>query len=81
MHMEWMLQVVDEIDDAIGALRLALWGVAAEGGLVVAGVLGIGAIGAALAEGAEVSLIAAASLVLCLAAALKFRESRFHPRR
>jgi hypothetical protein len=39
--MEWMLQVVDEIDDAIGALRLCSLGVAAEFGLVAAGSLEI----------------------------------------
>ena len=47
--MEWMLQVVDEIDDLIGALRLCLVGMAAELGLIVAGGLGIGAVGAAIA--------------------------------
>jgi hypothetical protein len=31
--MEWMLQVVDEIDDAIGALRQCSLGLAAELGL------------------------------------------------
>ena len=41
--MEWMLQVVDEIDDAIGALRLCSLGVAAESGKVAAASLGIGA--------------------------------------
>jgi hypothetical protein len=41
--MEWMLQVVDEIDDVIGALRLFLLGWAGEIGLVAAGSLGIGA--------------------------------------
>ncbi len=76
-----MLQVVDEIDDAIGALRLAFLGAAAELGLVVAGVLGIGAIGAALAAGAEASLIATASIALCLAAALKFRQSQIRASR
>jgi len=69
--MEWMLQVADEIDDAVGALRLASMGLGAEIGLVVAGGVGIGAIGAAIAAGAEVSLICAASIVLSLAAALK----------
>jgi hypothetical protein len=39
--MEWVLQVVDEIDDAIGALRLCSLGLAAEFGLVAAGSLGI----------------------------------------
>ena len=77
--MEWMLQVVDEIDDIMGALRLAFMGVAAEIGLLVAGVMGFGAIVAALAAGAEVSLIATASIVLCLAAALKFREAQLQP--
>jgi hypothetical protein len=39
--MEWMLQVVDEIDDAISALRLCSLGLAADFGLVAAGSLGI----------------------------------------
>jgi hypothetical protein len=74
--MEWMLQVLDEVDDAIGALRFCCAGLAAEIGLVVAGGLGIGAIGAALAAGAEFSLICSAAIVLAAAAALKFRESQ-----
>jgi hypothetical protein len=69
--MEWMLQVVDEIDDAIGALRLCVVGLAAEIGLVAAGALGMGAIGAAIAAGAEVPLICCAAIVLSLAASLK----------
>jgi hypothetical protein len=73
--MEWMLQVVDEIDDAIGALRLCSLGVAAESGKVVAGSLAIGAIGAAVATGAEISLICSAVSVLSLAATLKIRAS------
>jgi hypothetical protein len=71
--MEWMLQVVDEIDDAVGAIRLCALGVCAEIGLVAAGGLGIGAIGAAIATGAEVQLIISAAIVLCLAATLKIR--------
>ena len=47
--MEWMLQVVDEIDDAISTLRLCSLGLSAEIGLAVAGVLRIGAKGAAVA--------------------------------
>ena len=74
--MEWMLQVVDEIDDLIGALRLCLVGMAAELGLIVAGALGIGAIGAAIAAGAEIALICSAAVVLGLAATLKLQESR-----
>jgi hypothetical protein len=69
--MEWMLQVVDEIDDAVGALRLCALGLSAEIGLLAAGALGIGAIGAAIATGAEVPLIISAAIVLSLAATLK----------
>jgi len=74
--MEWMLQVIDEIDDAVGALRLYYVGVAAEIGLMLAAGLGIGAIGAAIVAGAEVPLILAAALVLSLTAALKIHRSR-----
>jgi hypothetical protein len=35
--MEWMLQVADEIDDAVSALRLCCIGVAAELGLAAVG--------------------------------------------
>jgi hypothetical protein len=73
--MEWMLQVVDEIDDAVGALRLCFVGLAAEIGLLVAGGLGIGAIGAAIVTGAEISLICSAAIVLGLAAVLKIQAS------
>jgi hypothetical protein len=73
--MEWMLQVVDEIDDAVGALRLCFVGLAAEIGLLVAGSLGIGAIAAAVVTGAEISLICSAAIVLGLAAVLKIQAS------
>jgi hypothetical protein len=74
--MEWMLQVVDEIDDVIGALRLWSVGLAAEIGLVVAGCLGIGAIGEAVVRGADVLLICSAAAMLGLAAVLKIHGSR-----
>jgi hypothetical protein len=79
--MEWMLQVVDEIDDAVGALRLCSLGLAAEIGLVVGGTLGVGAIGAAIAAGAEAELIYSATIVLGLAAALKIRTRQLHTSR
>jgi hypothetical protein len=79
--MEWMLQAVDEIDDAISALRLCCLGVGAEVGLMLAGGLGICAIGAALATGAEVSLICCAAIALSLGAALKFHELQLQDRR
>jgi hypothetical protein len=34
--MEWVLQVIDEIDDAIGAVRLCSLGLTAELGLMAA---------------------------------------------
>jgi hypothetical protein len=37
-RMEWMLQVVDEIDDVISAVRLCSMGWAAEIGLMAAGI-------------------------------------------
>jgi hypothetical protein len=74
--MEWMLQVVDEIDDAIGAFRLCCLGLAAEIGLAAAGGLGAVAIGAAIVTGAEISLLCSAAIMLSLAAALKIRGSQ-----
>jgi hypothetical protein len=50
--MEWMLQVVDEIDDAVGAIRLYALGLQAEVGLMVAGGVSAGAIYAAIVSGA-----------------------------
>jgi hypothetical protein len=44
--MEWMLQVVDEIDDAIGALRQCSLGLAAELGLLASASLWIAAFAA-----------------------------------
>ena len=74
--MEWMLQVVDEIDDAVGALQLYFVGLWSEISLLVAGCLGCGAICAAIAAGAELQLICSAAIVLGLAASLKIHESR-----
>jgi len=74
-----MLQVVDEIDDVIGALRLCSVGLAAEIGLLAAGSLGILAIGVAIATGAEVTLICSAAMVLSLAATLKIHEFQLRP--
>ena len=63
--------MVDEIDDAVGALRLCSLGLSAEIGLLVAGGLGIGAIGAAIATGAETALLCAVTLLLSLTCTLK----------
>jgi hypothetical protein len=45
--MEWMLQAVDEVDDAIGALRLLAMGFKAEIDLVFAGSVAASAVCAA----------------------------------
>jgi hypothetical protein len=74
--MEWILQVADEIDDAVSAFRMYTLGLRAEIGLLAAGALGILAIGAAIATGAEVTLICSAAVVLSLATSLKIHESQ-----
>ena len=79
--MEWMLQVIDELDDAIGALRLWGCGAGAEMGLVVGCSIGVLAIGAALLMGAEPRLMSAAAIVLAAAAALRIRGLKFAPGR
>jgi hypothetical protein len=79
--MEWMLQVIDEIDDAVGALRLSYLGFAAEIGLKLAAGLGIGAICAAIVAGAEVPLMLAVAMVLSLTATLKIHRSRLQSQR
>jgi hypothetical protein len=69
--MEWMLQVVDEIDDVFGALRQWCIGLGAEIGIVLAGALGITAIGAAVVNGAQITLLCAVAGTLATAALLK----------
>jgi hypothetical protein len=75
--MEWVLQVVDEIDDAISAMRLYSLGLIAEIGLLLAGSLGIASVCAALAVDAESALISTAAIFLSVAAAFKIYVSRF----
>jgi hypothetical protein len=79
--MEWMLQVADEIDDALSALRQCSLGLAAEIGLAVAGALAIGAIVAAVLAGAQNMLIFSAAMLISLAGALKIHGSRLSPER
>ena len=71
-----MLQVVDELDDAISTARLYCLGLIAEVGLLVAGSLGLAAISAALASGAEMTLLSSAALMLGVASILKFHALR-----
>jgi hypothetical protein len=77
--MEWMLQVADEIDDAVGALRHCCMGAAAEFPALSAAGIGIGAVcgfGVALFAGADPALIAAPVAALGIAGLLKVRHLR-----
>jgi hypothetical protein len=49
--MEWMLQVVDEVDDAVSAVRLFALGWSEEIGLLIAGGAAACAWGAAVLRG------------------------------
>ncbi len=73
--MEWLLQVVDEFDDALSAARHGWLGVSSEGSLLLAGA-GIGAAAIALAWGAEPNVTGAAAISANLAALLKIRGTR-----
>ena len=71
--MEWMLQVVDEFDDAVGAVRHHAMGFGAEIGGTLAGAAVIGAIVAATMNGAGAWVIAAAVGLLGTATFLKMQ--------
>jgi hypothetical protein len=49
--MEWVLQVVDEVDDAVGALRLFAMGWSEEIGLTIASIAATCAVCAAFLRG------------------------------
>ena len=69
-----MLQVVDEIDDAIGAVRLWGVGMAAELGIKVSAGLSLGGVCAAIWLGEEPLLVYSAAAMLSIAAALKLHR-------
>jgi hypothetical protein len=71
--MEWMLQVVDEFDDAVGAVRHHALGFSAEIGTTLAAVVGVAAIIAAAMNGSSALVIAAAVGLLGTAAFLKMQ--------
>jgi len=75
--MEWVLQVVDELDDAVSSTRLWCMGFQAEVGLSVAAGVATVAIVAALWAEQEALLILTATLVLGAAGALKIHGARF----
>ncbi len=76
-----MLQVVDEIDDVIGAARQWCLGLASEVGLGAAAGLGVAAIAAAIWSGEEPLLVFAAAAMLSIAAALKVHGTQAQPGR
>ncbi len=69
--MEWMLQVVDEIDDVVCAGRQRCENVLAELGHIPVAVGAAGALAGALALGADPTLICAAGACATLAVVLK----------
>lgn len=74
--MEWVLQVADEFDDAFGILRHSWLGLVAEVGALMLAVLGIGAVLAGPALGAQPAMLSVAAATANLAALLKIRRSR-----
>jgi hypothetical protein len=78
--MEWMLQVVDEFDDALGVLRHGCLGLIAEIGEPMLALATLGAAVAGPRLGADPTSIAAAAVAANLAALLKIRSSRIAAR-
>jgi hypothetical protein len=72
--MEWMLQVVDEFDDYVHALRHQLEGVGTEIGLLIKVVAAAAAIGLAVLAGANALVIAGAIGLLGGATLLKMQS-------
>jgi hypothetical protein len=73
--MEWMLQVVDEFDDALSLIRHGWLGLIAEVGALVLWALGIGVALVGPRFGAEPASVATAGVAANLAALLKLRGS------
>jgi hypothetical protein len=71
--MEWMLQVVDEFDDAVGAVRHHAMGFSADIGRTLAAAAGAAVVVAAALNGAGAMVIAAAVGLLGTAALLKMQ--------
>jgi hypothetical protein len=74
--MEWVLQVVDEIDDAFGVFRHGCLGLATEIGAVLLVGLGMSAMLAGPILGGEPATLGAAAITANVAALLKIRSSR-----
>jgi hypothetical protein len=78
--MEWLLQVIDELDDAFGVLRHGCLGLIAEIGAPMLAAASLGAAVAGSRLGAQPTLIATAAVAANLAALLKIRSSRIAAR-
>jgi len=79
--MEWVLQVIDECDDALAVLMHGWLGLVAELGALMMVALGVGAAVAGPALGAEPAVNTAAAVTANLAALLKLRSARGSPTR
>jgi hypothetical protein len=79
--MEWMLQVIDELDDLFAVLRHGCLGLMAEIGEPMLAAAGLGAAIAGPRLGADPALITTAAVAANLAALLKIRSSRINARR
>jgi hypothetical protein len=78
--MEWILQVIDEVDDALAALRHGWLGFHVESGVALAAGLTMVAIAAALAAGTSPGIIGAAAVMLAAGAAWKLHDARLRRR-
>jgi hypothetical protein len=74
--MEWILQVVDEVDDAFGLLRHGWLGVSAELGSVILAGTGVAAALVGCTQGAEPVAVGAAAITANVAALLEIRSAR-----
>jgi hypothetical protein len=74
--MEWVLQVADEFDDAFGVLRHGWLGLVAELGALMLAMLGIAAVLAGPALGAQPAMLGTAAIAANFAALLMIRRSR-----
>lgn len=72
--MEWVLQLVDECDDIIGAVRHWWLAVAYECELILVGLLGIAICAVALLIGFASTGLATAALAVGAGSALAFRS-------
>ena len=71
--MEWVLQMIDELDDVIGAMRQGWLGLHAQIELLLGGAAAVAALTTALVMGENVMAVLAGLLLLGTAISLKAR--------